>query len=235
MSSDPSVPSAVREAYASKWGLCADEFPETDHMSPQLYIREARRLVGDTVFTQNTVMDKTPRGNSSIGMGCCAYCATCGIIGVRWDSCADGVLHPQMGSTRTAKRGMPVTPRPRQAAPCTTRHTLRCSAAVPVPAAQRCIRVSIRCRCAYSLATVGVPGVVVVDWLLHVLSHTGLDPVPQENRGVQPAGAGLRLCIPCGVRDSQNGAAVHDPGPRRRSRGSAGRQARHGRSGGGSC
>ena len=51
----------------------ADEFPETDHFPPQLYIREARRLVGDKVFTQNDVTDQThkPLGNASIGMGCC--------------------------------------------------------------------------------------------------------------------------------------------------------------------
>ena len=75
MSSDSSVPEDVRSKYANEWGLCGDEFAETAHMSPQLYIREARRLVGETVFTQNSALDKTPRGNESIGMGCCE-CAT---------------------------------------------------------------------------------------------------------------------------------------------------------------
>ena len=73
MSSDPSVPEEVRSKYADEWGLCGDEFAETEHMSPQLYIREARRLVGETVFTQNSALDKAPRGNDSIGMGCCEY------------------------------------------------------------------------------------------------------------------------------------------------------------------
>lgn len=71
MSSDSSVPQDVRSKYANEWGLCGDEFHDTAHMSPQLYIREARRLVGETVFTQNSALDKTPRGNESIGMGCC--------------------------------------------------------------------------------------------------------------------------------------------------------------------
>lgn len=77
MSSDPSVPEAVRLQYAEDWGLCGDEFEDTGHMSPQLYIREARRLVGDDVFTQNSAMDKTPRGNLSIGMGCYNFDSHC--------------------------------------------------------------------------------------------------------------------------------------------------------------
>ena len=76
MSSDSSVPKDVRLRYANEWGLCGDEFVETAHMSPQLYIREARRLVGETVFTQNSALDKAPRGNESIGMGCCECAAT---------------------------------------------------------------------------------------------------------------------------------------------------------------
>ena len=76
MSSDSSVPQEVRSKYANDWGLCGDEFPDTGHMSPQLYIREARRLVGETVFTQNSALDKAPRGNESIGMGCCENPAT---------------------------------------------------------------------------------------------------------------------------------------------------------------
>ena len=36
----------------TKYGLCADEFRSTDHMPFQLYVREARRMVGAWVFTQ---------------------------------------------------------------------------------------------------------------------------------------------------------------------------------------
>lgn len=77
MSSDPSVPPKVRMAYATEWGLCGDEFADTDHMSPQLYVREARRLVGGTVFTQNSVMDRSPLGSKSIGMGCYGFDSHC--------------------------------------------------------------------------------------------------------------------------------------------------------------
>ena len=49
---DPAVPAAFRtEALA--WGWCRDEFVETDHIPPQLYVREARRMIGLRIFTQN--------------------------------------------------------------------------------------------------------------------------------------------------------------------------------------
>ena len=47
---DAAVPPAIRED-ARRWGFCRDEFPETAGIPPQLYIREARRMVGQHVFT----------------------------------------------------------------------------------------------------------------------------------------------------------------------------------------
>jgi hypothetical protein len=52
LQNDPAVPEAI-QADARSWGLCKDEFPETDGLPPQLYIREARRLVGQHIFTGN--------------------------------------------------------------------------------------------------------------------------------------------------------------------------------------
>jgi hypothetical protein len=49
---DPGLPEAFRAA-AREWGWCKDEFVETGHIPPQLYVREARRLVGLRIFTQN--------------------------------------------------------------------------------------------------------------------------------------------------------------------------------------
>ena len=54
LSSDPKVPASVREEF-QRYGLCADEFAEYDHIPPQLYIRESNRLVGDFVLTQNNI------------------------------------------------------------------------------------------------------------------------------------------------------------------------------------
>lgn len=49
---DPEVPAAFREA-ALRWGWCRDEFVESGHIPPQLYVREARRMLGLRIFTQH--------------------------------------------------------------------------------------------------------------------------------------------------------------------------------------
>ncbi len=48
---DPDVPAAFRQE-AQRWGWCQDEFPENDHLPLQLYVREARRMIGSYVFSQ---------------------------------------------------------------------------------------------------------------------------------------------------------------------------------------
>lgn len=48
---DPRVPEELRNQ-ASQWGLPKDEYTECGNWSPQLYIRECRRLVGEYVATQ---------------------------------------------------------------------------------------------------------------------------------------------------------------------------------------
>ena len=55
LTTDAAVPAKIRETMA-ELGLCRDEFPETDHWSPQLYVREGRRMDGRYVLTQKDVM-----------------------------------------------------------------------------------------------------------------------------------------------------------------------------------
>jgi hypothetical protein len=51
LQNDPEVPDALR-AEANTWGLCQDEFVETGHIPEQLYVREARRMVGRYIFRE---------------------------------------------------------------------------------------------------------------------------------------------------------------------------------------
>lgn len=48
---DQRIPSVIRE-FVARWGLPKDEYVETDHWTPQLYVRESRRMVGEYVATQ---------------------------------------------------------------------------------------------------------------------------------------------------------------------------------------
>ena len=51
LANHPRVPEAIRKE-ASAYGLCKDEFRDLGGFSPMIYIREARRLIGDHVMTE---------------------------------------------------------------------------------------------------------------------------------------------------------------------------------------
>lgn len=67
LASDGGVPPALREQVA-RWGLCKDEFAGSGNWPPQLYVREARRLVGQAVLTQSDIQDAVQKPDS-IGLG----------------------------------------------------------------------------------------------------------------------------------------------------------------------
>ncbi len=52
LQNDPSVSPKDRAQWAD-WGLAADEFPDNHHEPYEIYVREARRLVGRYVFTEH--------------------------------------------------------------------------------------------------------------------------------------------------------------------------------------
>lgn len=67
IANDPRVPEDVRTAMA-QWGLAKDEFTDNGNWPHQLYVREARRMIGKYVMTENELTKKRPTPES-VGMG----------------------------------------------------------------------------------------------------------------------------------------------------------------------
>jgi hypothetical protein len=67
VANDPRVPEDIRSKMAT-WGLAKDEFTDNENWSHQIYVREARRMIGEYVTTENDVLLKreVPR---PVGMG----------------------------------------------------------------------------------------------------------------------------------------------------------------------
>ncbi|NED99327.1 FAD-dependent oxidoreductase [Phytoactinopolyspora halotolerans] len=68
LANDPAVPANVRKEM-SRWGLPADEFTDTGHLPHQLYVREARRMLGAYVLTEEDLLGTPPRQYDAIAMG----------------------------------------------------------------------------------------------------------------------------------------------------------------------
>ena len=64
---DPGVPRNLQEEI-NRWGPAKDEFTDNSHFPWQLYIREARRMVGDFVMTERDIETDVAKPDA-IGMG----------------------------------------------------------------------------------------------------------------------------------------------------------------------
>ncbi len=64
---DPRVPEEIRDE-AKEWGLAKDEFTDNGGWPHQIYVREARRMIGEFVMTENEILGEKPVSRS-IGMG----------------------------------------------------------------------------------------------------------------------------------------------------------------------
>ena len=90
LQNDDAVPARVRED-ALSWGFCKDEWPENGHLPEQLYVREARRMIGAHVFTQNDTKwspddVRLPLKEDSIAIGDYSHnCHGTGREGTRFD------------------------------------------------------------------------------------------------------------------------------------------------------
>lgn len=67
VANDPRVPEEIRTKMAT-WGLAKDEFTDNENWPHQIYVREARRMIGEYVTTENDVLIKreVPK---PVGMG----------------------------------------------------------------------------------------------------------------------------------------------------------------------
>jgi hypothetical protein len=67
IANDPRVPKDVQEPMR-RWGLPKDEFPDNGGWPHQIYVREARRMIGNYVMTENDLLKKR-RTPDPVGMG----------------------------------------------------------------------------------------------------------------------------------------------------------------------
>ena len=92
LQNDESIPFEIRKE-SLNWGLAKDEFVDNENFPYRLYIREARRIMGDEVFTeQNTYQApksiRSVLNNNSVAI--CDYAINCHGVA------APGPIYPEM-------------------------------------------------------------------------------------------------------------------------------------------
>lgn len=65
LTTDSAVPEHIRREM-SELGLCRDEFADYGHWSPQLYVREGRRMIGSYIVSQKDIMDEPQKDDAIV-------------------------------------------------------------------------------------------------------------------------------------------------------------------------
>jgi len=73
LQNDPELPDWIKEDMG-QWGLPKDEFEETGHWPPVVYVREGKRMVGEYIFTQHDAQSaegsvRTPAHENAVAIG----------------------------------------------------------------------------------------------------------------------------------------------------------------------
>lgn len=68
IANDPRVPKNLQDSM-NQWGLPKDEFVDNGNWSHQLYVREARRMIGKVVISENDLLGDPKPCKNSIGQG----------------------------------------------------------------------------------------------------------------------------------------------------------------------
>ena len=67
VTTDPRIPRKVQDEMR-RWGLAKDEFTDNNHWPHQIYVREARRMIGSYIMTEHELLKRRPTPQS-VGMG----------------------------------------------------------------------------------------------------------------------------------------------------------------------
>jgi len=65
LTTDAAVPEHLRKEM-SELGLCRDEFADYGHWSPQLYVREGRRMIGEYIVSQKDIIDDRQKDDAIV-------------------------------------------------------------------------------------------------------------------------------------------------------------------------
>lgn len=94
LTTDAAVPESIRQEM-SALGLCRDEFADYDHWSPQLYVREGRRMIGAYVLSQKDIMDEPQKDDAIVVSSFPVDSHDCQRVGTAEFVTDEGTIMPQ--------------------------------------------------------------------------------------------------------------------------------------------